>query len=74
MSEQDNENNGSYSNTQGSQIHRATAQRQPDAVKHMLMASPAIAQPGQVAELGQSHQSAGTGHEANYDGLGDVAR
>ena len=33
-----------------------------------------IAQPGQVAELGQSHQSAGTGHEANYDGLGDVAR
>ena len=34
----------------------------------------AIAHARQVAELGECHQSAGAGHESNYDGFRDVAR
>ena len=51
FSEHDDQDNRSQSDAEGARIHVAAAQREPDAVEHMLLSGAAVAHAGQVSQL-----------------------
>ncbi len=51
----------------------ASGERQPDAVKNVLLPGAAVTQAGQIAELAESYECARSRHEADYNRFGNVA-
>ena len=75
LSQDNHQEHRAEADRHGTMVDRpATTHGEPQAMQEVLMAVAPFHQPEQVANLAQCNQEAGSSHEANHDGLGNVPR